>query len=345
MSESYIKALVDIHSPSGFTEEVIDFISESVKSLPFTQIRTRKGALLVSSTESPQLVISGHIDTLGGMVKHIRDDGTLELTQLGGWPPNSFEGEHVTVRTHDGKHYRGTFLLNNPAAHVNREITKTERDMTKMHVRVDALISSGKDAREAGIRVGDFVFFDPRFEVTDTGFIKSRFLDDKACAGVMLDILLNHFEEIKTKNVGFFFSNYEEVGHGSCAGIPVSVEELLVADMGVVGDQVAGKETAVSICAKDSSGPYDFTMRETLIRLARENDISHEVDVFPYYGSDGSAALRAGMDARVGLIGPGVASSHGVERTHLKGVKATKDLILAYIKNAPYNRQPYFKKQ
>ena len=158
-------------------------------------------------------------------------------------------------------------------------------------------------------------------------------MDDKACAGILLDILLNHKEEIQHIPAGFFFSNYEEVGHGAPAGLPDSMKELLIADMGVIGDKINGSETAVSICVKDSSGPYDLKIRRELVTLACEKNISHTLDVFPYYSSDGSMALRAGMDVRVGLIGPGVSASHGVERTHIKGVTATKNLILAWLKN------------
>jgi putative aminopeptidase FrvX len=331
MSVNFIENLVKINSPSGYTKEVIDFVAETVAGKGYELIFSNKGSLLVTTSQSPERVVAAHVDTLGAMVSKVKSDGTLELTQLGGWPPNSFEGEYCAILTAEGKLYRGAFLLNNPAAHVNHDIAKTERSMEKMHVRLDAVTFSQKETEALGIGVGDFIFFDPRFEVTDTGFVKSRFMDDKACAGVLLDILVNHAEEIKKHSVGFYFSTYEEVGHGGTSGIPQSVKELLIADMGVVGEGVTGKETAVSICAKDSSGPYDYAFRQKLVSLAKENNISYTVDVFPYYGSDGSAALRAGYDVRVGLIGPGVSASHGVERTHKEGIEATKKLILAWV--------------
>lgn len=331
MSIEYIEKLVNIHSPSGYTQKAIRFVAETLTGMNYILTYSNKGALLVSAAENPSLVVAAHVDTLGGMVSKVKNDGTLELTQLGGWPPNSFEGEYCTMLTGSGKTFRGTFLINNPAAHVNKEISKTERDMTKMHVRLDAETFSQKETESLGVGIGDFVFFDPRFEVTDTGYVKSRFMDDKACAGILLDILLNHQNEIQNHSVGFYFSNYEEVGHGGTSGIPHTTKELLIADMGVVGDGVSGRETAVSICAKDSSGPYDYTIRQKLTDLAKAQNIPYTVDVFPFYGSDGSAALKAGYDVRVGLIGPGVSASHGVERTHKKGIQATKDLILAFI--------------
>ena len=338
MSTKYIEELVNIPSPTGYTTQVIEHIEASLRASDWTVEKNNKGSLLVGTHGKPKLIMSAHIDTLGGMVSKIKSDGSLEITQLGGWPPNSFEGEYVTVLTGSGTTCRGTFLLNDPAAHVNRDVGKTEREMGKMHIRLDLESDAEEATRKAGFSIGDFVFFDPRFEVTETGFVKSRFLDDKACAGIFLDILLNHGAEIRDRSVAFYFSNYEEVGHGASGGLPESMEEMLVADMGVIGENVAGKETAVSICAKDSSGPYDFQMRSQLVELAGENDIPHVVDIFPYYGSDGSAALRAGYDIRVALIGPGVNASHGVERTHEKGIKATKDLILAYIKNSDFVR-------
>jgi len=334
MTVGILEELVAIDSPSGYTEDIVKHIYGRIKGKSLKRRITNKGALLVSTVDDPELVVSGHVDTLGAMVSALNSDGTLALTQIGGWPVPSFEGEYVTVCTARKKRYRGTFILKNPAAHVNPEVRSAKREMKSMCVRLDAETGSVKNLEKLGICIGDFVFFDPRFELTDTGFIKSRFLDDKACSAAMLDIVLKHGSALKNRSVGFYFSNFEEVGHGATSGIPESAKELLVADMGVVGDGVAGDEYHVSICAKDSSGPYDHGMRRRLVSLAKKNRIPYKVDIFPYYGSDGSAALAAGYDIRVALIGPGVSASHGVERTHTKGLKATKDLILAYIEGS-----------
>lgn len=333
MSLETIKKLVDVASPSGYTDEVITLIENELKHLPYHVRRTYKGSLIVSTSEDPELMVMGHIDTLGGMVSEITEKGTLRVSQLGGYPPNSFEGEYVSIVTMSGKQYRGTFLVDNPAAHVNKDVKGTERIMTNMHVRIDAVVSSADDVRKLGISIGDFILFDPRFELTDTGYIKSRFMDDKACSGIMLDILVNDYKSIKDKKVGFYFSNYEEVGHACPAGVPESAKDVLIADMGVVGDGVTGTETKVSICAKDSAGPYDLQLRKKLVDLAEHNKIAYTVDVFPYYASDGTALLRSGRDIRVGLIGPGVSASHGVERTHTQGIEATRALIMALIKS------------
>ena len=331
MSIDSIKKLVDIPSPSGYTDEIIDVLEKEVKNLPYHVQKTYRGSLIVSTVEDPVFMVMGHIDTLGGMVSEITSHGTLRVSQLGGYPPNSFEGEYVTIVTLKGKKFRGTFLFDNPAAHVNKKVNSTERSMSNMHVRIDAEVSSKEDIEKLGISVGDFIVYDPRFELTDTGYIKSRFMDDKACSGIMLDILLSEYEVIKNKKVGFYFSNYEEVGNGCPSGVPESVKDVLIADMGVVGDGVTGVETKVSICAKDSAGPYDLQFRKKMEALAETNKVAYTVDVFPYYASDGTALLRAGRDIRVGLIGPGVSASHGVERTHTKGIEATRQLIMACI--------------
>jgi putative aminopeptidase FrvX len=328
-----LRDLEAIPSPSGFTEKIIAHIESLARQAGITTTRTNKGGLVAGNHPQPKLVVAGHVDTLGAMVSGINADGHLSITKIGGPVLQSFEGEYVTIKTVSGKDYRGTLLLNNPAAHVNEEVEKTVRKVENMHIRLDAEVAKKADTEALGIRIGDFIFFDPRFEFTDTGYIKSRFLDDKAGSAAMLDAMLTlGAEKLKTVPVSFFFSNYEEVGHGAASGLPETAVEMLVADMGVVGEKVEGDESSVSICVKDSTGPYDYAMRCKLAELAAKNKIPHKLDVFPLYGSDGSIALIAGYDIRVGLIGPGVSASHGMERTHLKGLNATRDLMLAYIK-------------
>ncbi len=326
-----LEQILKINSPTGYTIEVIAYIKNLFKDSKLFITKTNKGSLLVSFSESPELVISGHIDTLGAMVKEINEDGTIAITKLGGLVLNSFEGEYVTVRNHKGELYRGTFLLNNPASHVNNQLESTKRETGNMSIRLDELVRNAVDVMKLGINVGDFVFYDTRFEYTKSGFVKSRFLDDKACAAIMIEMIKEFSDAGFKKKVGFYFSNYEEVGHGACVGIPDSAKELLVLDMAVIGDGCAGKEDAVSICVKDSSGPYDFTVTNKLRDLALANKINFVTDIYPFYGSDGSAALAAGYDVRVGLIGPGVSASHGVERTHKNALEETYKLTKLYI--------------
>ena len=326
-----LREILEIPSPTGYTKEVLAHIEKRLNDAGIKTRYTNKGALLAYNHPEPELIIAGHVDTLGAMVKEILPNGHLSFTRVGGLLLPAFEGEYCTIITRSGKRYRGTLLLKNPSVHVNREAGKKERKEENMYIRLDAEVEKKEDTEKLGIRPGDFIAFDPKFEYVN-GFVKAHFLDDKASVAVMIDLMLDlGAETLEKLPVAFFFSPYEEVGHGGSAGYPQTIRELLVVDMGVVGDGVAGKETAVSIAAKDSSGPYDYEMTTKLIELAEKNDIPHVVDVFPYYGSDGSAALRAGWDVRVALIGPGVHASHGMERTHVKGLLATKELIRAYI--------------
>ncbi len=328
-----LKDLLEIPSPTGYTKEVMRYIEELLSKNGITVRYTRKGALIAGNHPEPKLVVAAHVDTLGAMVREIRKDGHLEFTRIGGLLLPTFEGEYCTIITRSGRKFRGTLLLKNPSVHVNRDAAKKERKEEKMYIRLDEEVESREDTEKLGIRPGDFIAFDSKFEYVN-GFVKAHFLDDKASAAVLIDLMLDFgASKLRSLPVAFFFSPYEEVGHGGAAGYPQSMEELLVVDMGVVGEGVAGKETAVSIAAKDSSGPYDYDMTSRLIELAEKNDIPHVVDVFPYYGSDGSAALRAGWDVKVALIGQGVHASHGMERTHIKGLRATKNLIRVYIES------------
>jgi putative aminopeptidase FrvX len=328
-----LSSLSAILSPSGMTDLAIRHLEKMASSAGIPTRLTNKGGLLAGSLDDADLVVSGHVDTLGAMVSGINVDGTLAFSRIGGVILPSFEAEYVTVLGAGGKTWRGTLLLNNPAAHMNREAGSTERKQENMHIRLDAEVSKKEEAEALGVSTGDFVCFDPRFEYTDTGFVKSRFLDDKAGCAAMMDALLSLGPGGVTKaRTCFFFTNFEEVGHGASAGIPRSCTRMLVTDMGVIGEKASGVETAVSICVKDANGPYDLGMRRELTALAEKNRIPYRLDVFPFYGSDGQSALAAGNDIRVALIGPGVSASHGMERTHLKGLAATRDLILAYVK-------------
>ncbi|RCK80316.1 MAG: Deblocking aminopeptidase [Candidatus Ozemobacter sibiricus] len=327
-----LEALIAVPSPSGFAHDAIAHVQKVAQAAGLQAQVTNKGGLVVGNHPRPRLVVSGHVDTLGAMVSGINADGHLAFTKIGGPLLPSFEGNHVTIVTGGGQRYTGTLILQNPAAHVNKEAGTLERKPENMYIRLDCEVSAKKDTEALGIAIGDFVLFDPGFRYTETGFVKSHFLDDKAGCAVMMDGFLRlGAARLKKLPVCFFFSNYEEVGHGAAAGFPDSALEMLVIDMGVVGRQVAGDEFSVSICVKDSSGPYDYGIRQTLTRLARERRLPYKLDVFPFYGSDGSAALVAGHNIRVGLIGPGVSASHGSERTHVKGLLATRDLMLAYI--------------
>ena len=328
-----LKSLVEIDSPTGFTEQACEYAAEVLRGYGYQPELSNKGAVRCSMGPAPRLAITAHTDTLGAMVSGINSDGTLAVSTIGGLSLNMAEGEYVKVYTMGGKILTGTFLLDNPSSHANRDLNKTRRDTSNMHIRLDEEIYKEADTRELGVRPGDIVCFDPRYQELPSGYVKGRFMDNKAGCFVLFEIARRLPPSDAGIPVELFFSNYEEVGHGGSCGYSDTIEELLVIDMGVLGDPCEGSEVRCSICAKDTSGPYDYAMRKKLVGLAEEKSIPHSVDVYPYYGSDGSAALRAGNDFRVGLVGPGVAASHGVERTHVKGIEATIELCLAYIES------------
>lgn len=331
MSYATLRRLVEIDSPAGYTDKASDYVAELLRAYGWTPDRTRKGAVRCALGPRPRLALTAHVDTLGAVVSGISGDGTLAISPVGGLQLNYVEGEYVRVVTIDERAYTGTFLLDNPSVHANSQTSKTARTPASMHVRLDEEVHGREDVRALGIEHGDPVCFDPRYQELDSGFIKSRFLDDKAGVYVLFEVARRLAGDGRQAPVELLFSNFEEVGHGGAVGYSPTVEQLLVIDMGVIGDCCGGDELSVSICAKDSSGPYDYRMRKQLIELARREELPYHVDVYPFYSSDGSAALRAGAEVRVALIGPGVAASHGVERTHKRGIEATIELCLAFI--------------
>ncbi|WP_313756024.1 M42 family metallopeptidase [Tissierella sp.] len=332
-----LEELLKIPSPTGNTEKAILFVEEKFRELGAATKRTTKGALIATiegKNKDKEVTLSGHVDTLGAMVKEIKGNGRLKITQLGGYVWNTVEGEHVTIETLDGKTYTGTIMTTKASSHVHGEGTKTvERNADNMEIRIDEKVSSKEDIINLGINVGDFVYLDPRVVVTKSGFIKSRHLDDKAGVISLLGIA-KHLVDNKIKpnyTTNFFISNYEEVGHGAAAAIPEKTFEFIAIDMAAPGDGQTSDEFSVTICAKDSSGPYDYELRKRLIGFAQEENLNYKIDIYPYYGSDGSAALRAGHDFKVGLIGPGVDASHSFERTHIEAIENTIKLGIAYL--------------
>jgi putative aminopeptidase FrvX len=329
---STLKDLIAIDSPSGFTHNACDYIVRLLEGMGYAPELTTKGAVRCALGASPKLAVAAHVDTLGAIVSGVKQDGSLKFSTIGGLSLTGAEGEYVRIHTLDGKVFTGTILLNDPSSHTNNLRETSKRSLETMHIRLDEEVECKVDVDVLGIGIGDMVCLYPNYEELESGYIKSRFLDNKAGCFVLFE-LARRFRG-QDVPVELFFSNYEEVGHGGACGYSESIEELLVLDMGVLGDACAGVETACSICVKDSTGPYDYRMRSKLVSLARSGEIPYQQDVYPYYGSDGSAARVAGNDFRVALIGPGVASSHSTERTHQKGIEATIDLCELYVRDS-----------
>ncbi len=332
-----ILALCKTPSPSGFTKLAANYLIQELKNLGFESSQSRKGSVLATlGGEGKPLVLAAHIDTLGAMVRSIKSSGRLRFTKIGGYPENNIENENVIIHTRNGKTYTGTVYINGPAAHVYSDSGSSKRDDSTMEIVLDEIVKSKEDTQKLGIAPGDFVSLDARTIYTDSGFIKSRHLDDKASAGVLLALA----KEVKegtlklARKTSILFTTYEEVGHGAASGFPDDTAEMISVDMGAVGDDLGTDEYKVSICAKDSGGPYDYDVTDALVRLAMELKLQYAVDIYPYYGSDVEGALRAGYDIRHGLIGPGVFASHGYERTHRQAVENTLKLLEAYLQQA-----------
>ena len=324
-----LKKLMAQDSPTGFTRQASDYILAELRALGYNPTLTRKGG---ATPAENALLLSAHIDTLGAMVAQIKGNGRLKVRNVGGLSPNNTETEFVTVYTRDGRKYEGTLQLCNASLHVNGGYNGTQRTWDSLEVLLDENVSSAAEVKALGIDNGCFVCVNPRTVITESGYIKSRYLDDKLSAAIFLGYAKYLKEEhvSLSRRVYMHFTVYEEVGHGASGTMPCGVTEMLGVDMGCVGDGLECTEKQVSICAADSAGPYDYDLTCRLVELAKENNISYAVDIYPHYSSDCSAASRT-YDIRGALIGAGVYASHGYERSHVDGVKNTFDLMKAFV--------------
>ena len=335
----YLKKLTGIPSPTGFTREVADYLVEELERLGYSPIRTNKGGVNVivkGKDDNKHRVVTAHVDTLGAMVRAVKADGRLKMAKIGGYPWNMIEGENCLVHVAStGKTVSGTILIHQTSTHVYKDAGTAERTEDNMEVRLDAKVRCEKETRNLGIDVGDFISFDPRTIITETGFIKSRFLDDKVSAAILLDLLRKYKEEniALPQTTHFMFSVFEEVGHGANSNLPKEAVEYLAVDMGAMGDDQQTDEYTVSICVKDASGPYNYEFRNHLVKLAKDNDIQYKLDIYPYYGSDASAAMRAGAEVKHALLGAGIESSHSYERTHIDSVEQTHKMVDVYLRS------------
>ena len=328
--------LLGIDSPSGYTENAAKYVQAQFAQMGYDAKITRKGGVLIDlGGEDMQdaLLLEAHTDTLGGMVAQIKGNGRLRITNVGGMNANNAEAENVRVITKFSGIYDGTVQLCDASVHVNGNYSTTPRTFDTVEVVLDEDVRSAEDVRKLGIDVGDFVCFDPRSRITESGYIKSRFLDDKLSVGILQAFAQYLKDENLTpkRRVYVHVTVYEEVGHGGSASVPDGVTEAISVDMGCVGEGVQCTERQVSICAKDSGGPYSYDVVRKLIAAAKREGADYAVDVYPHYGSDVEATLRAGYDIRHGLIGAGVYASHGYERSHRDGALNTLKVIKGYL--------------
>ena len=330
-----LEELISIPSPSGYCKNVIADIETIVKQYGFKYERNQKGNLIIEiegKDKSYCVGIPVHVDTLGAMVRSINKNGTIRITSIGGNMFTTLDGEYCKIHTRYGKIYTGTVLCTSSSVHVYPDAKKKDRIEENMMIRLDELVNSKEDVVALNIMTGDFISIEPKFQITDSNYIKSRYLDNKAGTSCALSIM-EMFKRLNTKpnnNVKIIISTYEEVGHG-CASIPDDIDELVGIDMGCIGLDLACTDQDVSICVKDSSGPYDYDITSKLIELAKKYSLSYAVDIYPMYGSDVSSSLKGGNNIKGGLIGPGVDASHGMERTHIEGIENTIKLMYAYL--------------
>ena len=332
---SFLPRLMAVPSPTGYTEEAASLVTAELESMGYAPSRTRKGSVFCTlGGEGEPLVLAAHMDTLGAMVAEIKANGRLRLSPLGGLHPQNVEAENFfIIPRFGGKIFTGVFQLNDPSVHVNAAYGDEKRSYDTMELIPDEVTFSKEETEALGIGVGDIAVPDPRTVITPSGYIKSRFLDDKLSVVILLALAKRIKDEsiALRRKVSLYITVYEEVGHGCSSGIPADTADIISVDMGCVGSACSCKETQVSICVKDSQGPSDFGLTNSLILTAKENRLDYAVDVYPHYGSDADAALAAGYDIRHTVVGAGVYASHGYERTHMKGVEATLELLTRYI--------------
>jgi putative aminopeptidase FrvX len=336
-----LRQLLDIPSPTGYTAEALAWLERELKSIGVNPSYTRKGALcwsIAGGKAEPKAVLA-HVDTLGAMVKEVKYNGRLRLTMIGGYDWGTVEGEYCHIHTQSGRLLTGTVVNVRQSTHVwGSALAENKRNSETLEVRLDATldsraIQSAADVRALGIGVGDFVSWQPRTEVFENGYIKSRFLDNKAGVAVLLEVTRALVTSKKKPNsrLDFIITNYEEVGHGAAGTVFDDVAEVVAVDMAAIGDGQTSSEMHCTLCVKDSSGPYDHALGQVLRQVALRAGIDLKVDIYPYYSSDASAAWNAGLDARCALIGPGVDASHAYERTHINALLETGKLLLAWV--------------
>lgn len=331
-----MKRYLDIPSPTGYTREVITEVQKDFKDLGLSTQLTKKGALIATINghdDDEHVMITAHIDTLGGMVKEITNDGRLKYTRVGGGSWSSIEGENCYIITRKDKKIRGSIIPKMASTHIyGQEKANIARDQTNMFVRIDEIVKSKEDVLKLGINVGDYISIDTRTEITESGFVKSRYLDNKLAVAIVLEIC-RYFKEnaiVPKHTTHFYISNYEETGHGVSI-IPEEVKEMIAIDVGIVGEGQESNEFSVSIAGKDSKTPYDYEFRNKLVNIAEENNIDYVVDVYNFYSSDASQCMLQGKDATFASLGPAVDASHHYERTHINSIINTTNLLIKYL--------------
>lgn len=327
-------------SPTGRTDEVVQYVGELVKDLGMDLSVTRRGVLnatLSGKRTRPDRAVVVHADTIGAMVTRLKDNGRLEVTPLGTHSARFAEGAHVTLFTDTpGATHSGTVLPLKSSGHQYGDEVDTQGvGWPLVEVRVDEPVSDAKGLAAVGIQVGDFVALDANPIVTPSGYIKSRHLDDKAGIAAALGA----FKSLLDARIAPLVSAHllvtiaEEVGHGATHGLDTDVAEMVAVDNAVVAAGQQSREECANIALLDSTGPYDYHFSRKLIALCEDYGVPHRRDTYRFYRSDAASAVEAGLEMRTALIGFGVDSSHGHERTHLDGIRHVAELLSLYLQS------------
>lgn len=332
--------LLQIPSPSGYTDSIVHFVGEELQRLGIEFELTRRGAIratLPGKRRKPNRAVVAHLDTLGAMVTELKPNGRLAVTPIGTWSSRFAEGARVTI-FHDEGHHRGTILPLKASGHVyDSEIDTQPVAWEQLEVRIDERVRDDKELYGMMFRVGDFVAIDPSPEVTTSGFINSRHLDNKAGVACLLSAaraLLDADVELPL-DCHLLFTIFEEVGSGASGVLHQDVAEMVSVDNATPAPGQNATEYDVTVAMKDSSGPFDYHLTHKILRLAEENQIPHKRDAFKYYRCDAASALEAGNDIRTALLCFGVDASHGYERTHIDSLLGLTQLISLYMQSAP----------
>lgn len=339
IDEAYLidcfKEIVSVPSPVGYYQRLNPVLERMAASLGHTVTYDNKSTAYIHlEGEDPTktVLVGAHADTIGLMIRRIDKDGMIRVRHLGGVNYASLEGETVTIHTRDGRDYTGLFACQSHSVHVFDDARTLPRDENTMMIILDEKVSSKADVNALGIRNGDFVSVDPRCQYTKNGYLKSRFIDDKAavaCAFTMLKYLKEHGLKPRYNTI-LAFPYGEEIGLGGTY-VPEGVSEYVAIDIGLIGPDYDGNEYRVSICAKDNGAVYDDQLTNRLIAYAEKAGCDYAVDVFYRYGTDANAAQKAGNNVRSAAFGMPVYCSHGVERTHIDSLRNTMNLLLAYV--------------
>lgn len=332
---STLKTLLEIPSPTGYTDQIARHVSEELESLGIEVELTRRGAIrarIAGVNAKPARAIVSHLDTLGAQVKMLKDNGRLEVVAIGHWSARFAEGARVTLFTEAGA-YTGTILPLKASGHTfAHKIDEQPVGWEHVELRVDALSRNRGDLKRLKIDVGDIIAVAPQPEFLDNGFIVSRHLDNKAGVAVMLASVKALVDAgIKpTVDMYWVFTIAEEVGHGASSVLLPDIASLVAIDNGTQAPGQNSDEFGVTIAMADMTGPFDYHLSRKLIALCREHEIRYQLDVFRYYRSDLASAVEGGADVRTALITFGIDASHGYERIHVHALRSLAELVCGY---------------